>query len=243
MPVEVLLVLGLGLGQSAVYSVLSLWKSLTNPEPLASQRTNLNGTFAQDRPWLDLAYQLAGLVFPAVCALLALYLLRLWHDGGATIGWDRTRPRFDALWAVLLAAAIGVPGLGLYLAAHALGVTTSVQPANLVQQWWSVPVYLGMAFMNGFLEEIVMVGYLLTRLRDREWAWWAAIVASALIRGTYHLYQGFGGFVGNLAMGLLLGVFYARTRRVAPAVWAHALIDAVVFLGYPLVAGLLPGLR
>ena len=27
------------------------------------------------------------------------------------------------------------------------------------------------------------------------------LIVSALIRGSYHLYQGFGGFVGNLIMG------------------------------------------
>lgn len=61
------------------------------------------------------------------------------------------------------------------------------------------------------------------------------IVVSALIRGTYHLYQGFGGGIGNVAMGLILGVVYARTRRVMPLVVAHTILDVVAFVGYTLL--------
>ena len=56
-----------------------------------------------------------------------------------------------------------------------------------------------------------------------------------MIRGTYHLYQGFGGFVGNLVMGLLFGWLYTRTRRVMPLVVAHTILDVVAFVGYSLL--------
>ena len=62
-----------------------------------------------------------------------------------------------------------------------------------------------------------------------------AIGVSALVRGSYHLYQGFGGFVGNALMGVLFGVVYARTRRVGPLIVAHAVLDIVAFVGYTLV--------
>ena len=38
---------------------------------------------------------------------------------------------------------------------------------------------------------------------------WATILSSAVLRGTYHLYQGFGPFVGNVAMGIVFGWCYA----------------------------------
>ena len=60
-------------------------------------------------------------------------------------------------------------------------------------------------------------------------------VASAVVRASYHLYQGFGPFIGNVLMGLLFGWFYTRTRRVMPLVIAHFLLDAVAFLAFPLV--------
>ena len=62
------------------------------------------------------------------------------------------------------------------------------------------------------------------------------IVVSAVIRGAYHLYQGFGGFVGNLIMGVIFGLIYLRWKRVGPLVVAHTLLDVAAFVGYALVA-------
>ena len=64
---------------------------------------------------------------------------------------------------------------------------------------------------------------------------WAIILTSALLRGSYHLYQGFGGFVGNAVMGVVFGWLYTRTRRVMPLVVAHTLLDVVAFVGYALL--------
>ncbi len=80
--VELLLVLGVSLGSSAVYSVLAIIEKLTRNVPLNQQTTTINSSITPDRPWLDLAYQLAGIVFPLVPALFALYLLRLTGNRG-----------------------------------------------------------------------------------------------------------------------------------------------------------------
>jgi len=82
-----------------------------------------------------------------------------------------------------------------------------------------------------------MVRYLLTRLGQLGWSPGAAILAQAVLRGTYHLYQGLGGFVGNLVMGLVFGWVWQRTRRLWMLVGAHTLIDVVAFTGYALLAG------
>jgi hypothetical protein len=58
---------------------------------------------------------------------------------------------------------------------------------------------------------------------------------SAGLRGTYHLYQGFGGFVGTAIMGVMFGLFYARFGRVLPLVVAHTILDVVSFVGYALL--------
>jgi membrane protease YdiL (CAAX protease family) len=229
---EVLLVLGVSLGQSAVYSVLSLIEKLTRPAPLSAQVTRLNPSVVPDRPWLDLAYQLLGVFFAIVPALLALHLLR---GRLGELGLDRRRPWFDLSTGVGLAALIGIPGLALYAGAKALGMNTEVAAANLTDHWWTVPVLVLSAASNGLLEEVVVVGYLLTRLRDLGWRTWHAVAASALLRGTYHLYQGFGAFVGNAIMGVVFGLFFVRFKRVWPLVIAHTLLDVVAFVGYTLL--------
>ena len=80
-----------------------------------------------------------------------------------------------------------------------------------------------------------MVGYLFSRWGSVGWGKWRIILTSALIRGSYHLYQGFGGFVGNLVMGIIFGWFYTRTKRVMPLVVAHTILDVVAFVGYALL--------
>ena len=247
--VETVLVLGVSLGASVIWSVLSILRKVTAETPLSAQTTAMNRSVTPDRPWLDLAHQLAGIALALVPVLLALHLLARDRTtsprtgaGGHPIpphrlmGLDLRRPWRDLLAGTVLAAAIGLPGLALYLAARGLGLNTTVAPANLTDVWWAVPVLVLAAAQNAVLEEVVMVGYLFRRWTQAGLGTWTVIGTSALIRGGYHLYQGFGAFVGNVAMGLLLGWVYTRTRRVMPLVVAHTLLDVVAFVGYAVLA-------
>jgi membrane protease YdiL (CAAX protease family) len=246
MVTEVLIVLGLSLGASAIWSVLRIVERLTRPVPLGQQTSSLNTSVTPDRPWLDLAYQLVGIGLALVPVALCLYLLgRVAPPQPGTaayrvLGLDLRRPRLDLGRGLALAAAIGIPGLWLYLAATALGFNTQVSPANLAGAWWTVPVLVLSAVQNAMLEEVVVVGFLLTRLEQAGWSARWAIGTSAVLRGAYHLYQGFGGFVGNVLMGLVFGLVWRRWRRVGPLVVAHALIDIVAFVGYALLKDHLP---
>jgi membrane protease YdiL (CAAX protease family) len=148
----------------------------------------------------------------------------------------------DGIRGIVLAAIIGAGGIAVYLGARALDLGVTVNPAGLDAHWWTIPVLLLSALRAGLQEELVVIGYLFARLRDLGWGTWQIIVGSALLRGTYHLYQGFGGFVGNVLMGLIFGWLYARWGRVLPFVIAHALIDAAIFVGYPWAAGVFPQL-
>ena len=53
----------------------------------------------------------------------------------------------------------------------------------------------------------------------------------------YHLYQGFGGFLANAAMGLLFGRLFQHKGRLVRLVLAHSLIDAGAFVGYVMLHG------
>jgi membrane protease YdiL (CAAX protease family) len=138
---------------------------------------------------------------------------------------------------VALAAGVGAVGLVVYVAAVELGLNRSVVPVPPTGHWWTIPVLLLAALRSGLLEEVVVCGYLLRRLDQLGWPPARALAASALLRGAYHLYQGFGGFFGNLALGLLFGRIYQRQGRTAPLVLAHFLIDAGAGLGYLALRG------
>ncbi|MFC0533021.1 CPBP family intramembrane glutamic endopeptidase [Phytohabitans kaempferiae] len=231
---EVLLVLGVSLGQSAVYALVSITAKLTASRPLSQQTATLNAS-QSPRPYLDLTYQLLGIFFALVPVLLAIHLLNRDRDARGTLGLDARRPGFDLAWGAALALVIGLPGIGLYVGARELGVNATVVPAALPELWWAVPVLILAAAQNAILEEVVVVGYLMTRLEELGWRVRAIIATSALLRGSYHLYQGFGGFVGNAVMGVIFAFFYLRTKRVLPLVIAHTLLDVVAFIGYTLV--------
>jgi membrane protease YdiL (CAAX protease family) len=234
---EVWLVLGVSLGASAVFAGLNLVGRLLEPVPLAQTTATLNGSAAPGRPWLDLSLQLASIFFLMLPALLAIHLLRRAGTPAAAIGLDTRRLPWDLRSAALLAAVIGIPGLLLYLAAHALGLSAIIVPEDLPAVWWRIPVLVLSAAGNALLEEVVVVGYLITRLGQLRWRPNPALLASALLRGSYHLYQGFGGFVGNAVMGLLFGRVFQRTGRVLPLVIAHTLLDTVAFVGYVILHG------
>ncbi|MEU6072738.1 CPBP family intramembrane glutamic endopeptidase [Micromonospora sp. NPDC047074] len=232
---ETLLVLGLSLGQSAVYATVSIIAKLTADGPLSKQTAALN-TSASPRPWLDLTYQLLGIVFALLPVALAVHLLaRDPGDPARTLGLDARRPGQDLARGAGLAALIGLPGLALFWAAAQLGVNATLVPAALPEVWWAVPVLILAAVQNSVLEEVIVVGYLTTRLRQLQWRVGAIVATSALLRGSYHLYQGFGAFVGNVVMGVVFSLFYLRTRRVMPLVVAHTLLDIFAFVGYALL--------
>ena len=243
---EMLVVLGISLGQSAVYALLSLFNKLTQEVALNRQTTSINTSKTPDRPWLDLAYQVANLMFPLVPVALVLYLLWVYqrpHGGPLrSMGFDLRRPGFDLGVGSAVFVGIGVGGLVLYYVSRELGYNTSVSPANLAAAWWTVPMLLLLAVKNAVLEEVVMVGYLFTRWRQSGGGIVAVLVGSALIRGAYHLYQGFGGFVGNVVMGVLFGWLYLRTKRVMPLVVVHSLLDIFAFVGYALLKPHIPWL-
>lgn len=234
--VELVIVFAMTLGLAAAQSLLSLIGALLRPAPLGDQSVAINAPQSA-LGLLDLLQQLTGVLRLFAWAALGGYLL--WRSGvvPAAIGLDRRRPLRDLGDGVGLAALIGVPGLGLYLVAHALGLSLTVAPSTLDEAWWRAPVLVLSAIGNSAAEEVLVVGYLLTRLRQLGLPENRSLLVSAVLRGSYHLYQGFGGFVGNVVMGLVFGRVWQRTNRLWTLVVGHALIDVVAFVGYALLRG------
>lgn len=239
---EIGIVLGLSLGMSALYSIVSISVRLAREQALSEQTATINRALSEFQ-WADVAYQLLGIASSLVPVALVVFLL--WQSTTprlGALGLDATRPGKDSLTGLGLAALIGIPGLGLYLLGRELDLTVTVVPTALNEYWWTVPMLIGLALRAGILEEVIAVGYLFNRLRALGVSVTVIILIQSLLRATYHLYQGFGAFVGNFVMGLVFGYFYAKTGRLAPLIIAHTLIDIVAFVGYPLGVILMPGI-
>lgn len=234
---ETLIVLALSLGASAVSSTISFVGALTRPGGLQDQAARLNSSYAPGRPWLDLAWQLFAIGTALVPVVLVAHLLLREGSGLRAIGFDRRAPWPDLGRGALVAAGIGSAGLAFYLAARARGFNLTVVPESLPEVWWKYPVLILSALQNSVVEEVIVVGYLLRRLDQLGWSPTRSLVASSALRGSYHLYQGVGGFLGNMVMGVVFVWLYRRWGRVGPLVVAHALLDIVAFVGYGLLAG------
>lgn len=232
--------LAVSVGESAVYSVLSLVRASLRTTPLAQQQTRLNPAQDSEAVW-DAVYRALSIAFSLAIVALVIYLL--WEPGANAlrrIGLDFRRIRSDVGRAFALAAAIGIPGLGLYAVARLAGFNVAVVASSLDPGWWVIPLLLLSAVRAGLTEEVIFLGYLFDRLRRVGWSWWTIILTTAALRGVYHAYQGLGSVLGNFVMGVVFGWCYQRWGRVMPLVVAHTLIDIVAFLGYPLASALWP---
>ncbi|WP_223690946.1 CPBP family intramembrane glutamic endopeptidase [Leifsonia poae] len=237
---EVAIVLGLSLGSSAIYSIVDIVALVTSKKALADQTASVNPS-QSTREWLDFTYQFLGIFFQLFAVALVIFLLwQTQRSGFRRIGLDATRPGRDLSGGVLLFLTIGIPGILLYVLGRVLGVTVQVQASPLDTYWWTIPILVFSALRAGLQEEVIVVGYLFTRLRQLGWGRWTIILAAAVLRGSYHLYQGFGPFVGNVIMGVVFGWCYTRWGRVMPLVIAHTVIDIVSFVGYPLAVAWWP---
>ena len=225
---------------SALYSVVGIFVRLAREQRLSEQTATLNRS-ASEFEWADFSYQILGIVSSLVPVALVVFLL--WRNTQprlGALGLDFRKPGRDTLSGLGLAALIGIPGLGVYLIGRSLDLTVTVVPSALNDYWWSIPMLVLLALRAGILEEVLAVGYLFKRLADVQVPILAIVLIQAFVRASYHLYQGFGPFVGNFLMGLVFGYFYYRTGRLAPLILAHTAIDAVAFVGYPVLVSLYP---
>ncbi|MFD8492568.1 CPBP family intramembrane glutamic endopeptidase [Amycolatopsis sp. NPDC059657] len=232
--IELWIVFGITLGLSGARSLLSLVDSLLKPVPLKQQQVAINVPQAT-LDLVDLLKQLLSAAQLVGWGALGVYLL--WRAGLKLkdIGLDKRKPRRDVLHGIGLAALIGIPGLVLYFVGYALGFNLAVLPSTLGDTWWRPITLTISAFGNAFAEEVLVVAYFLTRLRQLGLRENSSLITAAVLRGSYHLYQGFGGFVGNFVMGLVFGRFWQKTNRLWPLVAAHTLLDFVSFVGYALL--------
>ncbi|MGJ4138320.1 CPBP family intramembrane glutamic endopeptidase [Corynebacterium evansiae] len=227
---ELLLILGITFGTSGLRAIARLIEATVSPEALNEQKATLNQA-QSTLPWLDPILQLlsSGVLF--AWGGLAMFLLLRHLPTPALVRSWRLRGR-DWLHGAGLAALIGLPGLAFYLGAVHLGLSKQVVPTGLDESWWRIPLLIVNSWVNGFAEELVVVAWLSTRLRQLRISWAWVFAASALLRGSYHLYQGYSAGLGNVIMGVIYLWYFKRTGRIWPLVIGHGLIDTVAFVGY-----------
>ncbi|MBB3120755.1 CPBP family intramembrane glutamic endopeptidase [Pseudoduganella violacea] len=159
-----------------------------------------------------------------VLGVLALAWLRLRRYPLATL---LPRPSLFGLVQgfVLYLLSFGLSG-GMVQLLSPLAAADPAMPLSRT----SISLYtiLSVAAINGLYEETFLLGFLLRGLRRYGMA--AAFLVSLLIRALFHTYQGPFGIVSVLIFGLVLSLYYWRSRLLFPVVVAHAFTDIVPFL-------------
>lgn len=134
----------------------------------------------------------------------------------------------------------GLAGVGLLVAVYVIGgivvspfaAGQGEQPiARMVEEAkLTLPVILLVAMVNGLYEEVFLMGFLLRGLRGFGLS--TALGAMLLVRVLYHLYQGPVGALWVLVCGLVFGLYYIRSNRLWPPVFAHMLLDILPLVGW-----------
>ena len=215
---EILLVLGVSLGQSAVYSILSIIEKLTR-NVAAQPADHLDERIGRPRPAVARPVLPDGRHRLPAGAGAAGALSAAAHRDRRRIGFDLRRlRRRPGLGIRRWPPASASPGLAFYFAARALGLNTNVaagEPRPELVDGSRAGRPRRHERRPGRGRD---VGFWFVRTRQLGWPLvGGGAEFSAVVRGSYHLYQGFGGFVGNLVMGLVFGIAYLRipTRRPA----------------------------
>ncbi len=167
-----------------------------------------------------------GIVLYEVAFSLAV--VTLLRSRGYDVASLRPQPTWiDSGLGVLLALAAGMAGM---LAWSAFSASQPEQPISDMMRRSTIgaPMVLLMAVVNGTFEEVFLLGFLMRGLKERGLS--IALGTMMLVRVSYHLYQGPLGACYVFGVGLVFGLFYARTGRLWPAVLAHMMWDVVPFL-------------
>lgn len=154
---------------------------------------------------------------------LALFL---WLRGWRPAQFGFARPSWRDLWhPALLLAAVFLGSWFSYGAAIAIRPEFEASPFQLDEA--GVPLFLNISFslLNAFYEELFVCAYVIAAWRGADM--WTAIGISSIMRLSYHLYQGPLAIAMIFPFGVLFAWYFARQRRLAPIVIAHAVLDVI----------------
>lgn len=188
--------------------------------------------------WNAYSVSLGLIVRSAQVSAPILYIVWVRRQGLASLGL--VRPRWtDIPWAVLIVAVHWALYYGGGWVIGSLAANFWLDPSWLTGSGHNprsisfsgqLPLLLLMSCANGFAEELVMRGYLVTRLRQLLGSGAQAIVLTAFLFASYHSYQGAYGVWGAFCAGMMTGIVLVYTGRLWPCILSHAIGDILPFL-------------
>jgi len=169
-------------------------------------------------------------------SLPILLIMRLRKVRWADYGFVSFRPLHDIAIAIGLTLLCYFTYFALTTLIYNFGLDFSSDSDAIPQMTTEASISILSIFLiltasaaNGFCEELAMRSYLLTRLSELCGSQVIAVVTTSMLFASYHIYQGRYGVILALVVGLILGTYFAKAKRIWPIVITHFLMDA-----YPL---------
>lgn len=135
-----------------------------------------------------------------------------------------------------------VPGLGLGAAAFGVEILLLIPFSAMITNHSKListvsvghfPKYylieaIFMSAVTAITEEVLVNGYLLTRLYQLGWSPRASLILSLILRTSYHVYYGFG-FLLTIPFGYFVTRSFQKHQKLNRPIVAHFLYDAILF--------------
>ena len=87
--------------------------------------------------------------------------------------------------------------------------------------------YLALAITAGLCEEFLYRGFAMAVLMHVGLQTWAVVVLSSVLFGLAHSYQGRGGIVMTMLIGVILGLSRIAFDSLIPAIFWHSAVDVI----------------
>jgi membrane protease YdiL (CAAX protease family) len=168
------------------------------------------------------------------CSVLPAVIFIAWRSGTSLSCYGLTGFRWwlgVSLTVGAVAIAIGMARGVNYLAMEwfpALNRSSSSHQISVLLLPKSLLDYTMMTvtmLLGSLTEEIIMRGYLITRLRELIPSTLAATVIAAMLFASYHIYQGPIAMFSVFLLGLVFSVPLLITKSIWPGTIAHALYN------------------
>lgn len=172
--------------------------------------------------------------------IVALVAWRAWAHGFTAAELGLT---IDGKGRVLLTGIAGAAALAILqwlnlrrmgrLPAAARGLLQSLAERIFPQSRVEMLTYFALAVTAGLCEEFLYRGFALGAIIRAGSPVWAAVVISSILFGLAHIYQGRGGSVGTMLLGVLFGAARVVYHSLVPIVLWHAAVDLVAGVAGP----------
>lgn len=202
------------------------------PQLWSSTSIFLNYTSRGQAYEADVVAFLTGLLLGSpFVVFMIVFLMIMTRTTSATLGI-----RYQGVWKQM---GLGVlVALGLVLLHEIILRSTGMTGMLNLAEWQSVESPLNRSFIataafclisGSVAEELVMRGYLISRLEKHFGMRWWTVLLPALLFGSYHLYSGFYGFASATCVGLLYGYWFTKSRSLAGPIVASSLLNLAWF--------------